>query len=73
VPEEFSPGDAALAGVLGALAANPAAASVQVSSALASRGVETVAETMAPDTFQTAEARLAGQPPPSSSPPKSEG
>ncbi|MFP2909888.1 hypothetical protein ACLESD_33580, partial [Pyxidicoccus sp. 3LFB2] len=48
VPEEPSMGDAALTGVLGPLAANPAAASVPVSAALASQGAEAVA-----DTFET--------------------
>ncbi|MCP3138898.1 hypothetical protein [Pyxidicoccus xibeiensis] len=46
LPEEPSMGDAALAGVLGPLAANPAAAGVPVSAALASQGVDVVAETL---------------------------
>ncbi|WP_205519692.1 hypothetical protein [Pyxidicoccus caerfyrddinensis] len=45
VPEEFSVGDAALAGVLAPLAASPAAASAPVAAALASQGVEAVADT----------------------------
>jgi hypothetical protein len=49
VPEEPPVGDAALAGVLGSLALNPAAAAVPVSAALASQGVEAVADTVAPD------------------------
>lgn len=65
--EEPTPNDAAMASVLGALAANPAAASVQVSAALASRAVEKVADTVAPqaDTLKAGETGLAGQPPPS--------
>jgi hypothetical protein len=50
VTEEPSMGDAALAGVLASVAANPAAASVPVSAALASQGVEAIAE----DTFEVA-------------------
>ncbi|MFP2926265.1 hypothetical protein ACLESO_13815 [Pyxidicoccus sp. 3LG] len=53
VPDEPSVGDAALAGVLGPLAANPAAASVPVATALASQGVEVVADTVEAD-FQAA-------------------
>ncbi|MCY1016395.1 hypothetical protein [Pyxidicoccus sp. MSG2] len=45
VPEEPSVGDAALAGVLAPLVASPAAASAPVSAALASQGVEAVADT----------------------------
>ncbi|WP_205525387.1 hypothetical protein [Pyxidicoccus trucidator] len=49
IPEEPSLGDAALAGVLGPVIANPAAASVPVSAALASQGVEAVADTFEAD------------------------
>jgi hypothetical protein len=69
VPDEPSPGDAAMAGVLGALAANPAAASVQVSAGLASRAV--VAPQ--PEQLQTQEAGLSAQPPPATAtPPQAE-
>lgn len=49
VPDEPSMGDAALASVLGPLAASPAAASVQVSAGLASQSVEAVADTFEVD------------------------
>jgi hypothetical protein len=66
--QEPSAGDAALAGVLGALSANPAAASVQVGAGLASRGVEQVADVVAPQAEQlkAQESGLSNQPPPSS-------
>lgn len=66
--EEPSAGDAALAGVLGALSANPAAASVQVGAGLASRGVEQVADVVAPQAEQlkAQEAGLSNQQPPAS-------
>ncbi|MCP3058191.1 hypothetical protein LXT21_05380 [Myxococcus sp. K38C18041901] len=44
VPEDIGPADAALAGVMGSLAANPAAASVPVSAAMSAQGVDVVAE-----------------------------
>lgn len=73
VPDEPSPGDAAMAGVLGALAANPAAASVQVSAGLASQAVEQVADVVAPqpEELQAQEAGLSAQPPPAA-PPRAE-
>ncbi|WP_426732969.1 hypothetical protein [Myxococcus faecalis] len=46
VPEDLGPGDAALAGVMGSLAANPAAASVPVSAAMSAQGVDVVAESV---------------------------
>ncbi|GHG69253.1 hypothetical protein GCM10012319_13260 [Comamonas sp. KCTC 72670] len=46
VPDEPSVEDAAVAGVLSSIAANPAAASAPVSAAFASQGVEVVAESL---------------------------
>ncbi|NVJ09150.1 hypothetical protein HUW63_28465 [Myxococcus sp. AM001] len=48
-PEEPSLDDAAMAGVLGSLSANPAAASAPVAATLAAQGVEAVAETLEPE------------------------
>ncbi len=49
VPDEPAMEDAAIAGVLGSLAANPAAASAPVSATLASQGVEEAAESLSPE------------------------
>ncbi|ABF88326.1 hypothetical protein MXAN_1410 [Myxococcus xanthus DK 1622] len=49
LPEEPSLDDAAVAGVLGSISANPAAASAPVAAAFASQGVEVVAEALEPE------------------------
>ncbi|WP_426749428.1 hypothetical protein [Myxococcus sp. Y35] len=49
VPDEPALEDAAVAGVLSSMAANPAAASAPVTAALASQGVEVVAEALEPE------------------------
>jgi hypothetical protein len=49
VPEEPSMGDAALAGVLAPLVANPMAAAVPVSAAFAGQSVQSVVDTMEPE------------------------
>ncbi|MFP2960507.1 hypothetical protein ACLEPN_22460 [Myxococcus sp. 1LA] len=48
VPDEPTLDDAAVAGVLGSISANPAAASAPVAAAFASQGVEMVAEALEP-------------------------
>lgn len=48
VPDEPSPTDAAFAGVLGSLAANPVAASLPTAAALGAQGVDAVAKTVEP-------------------------
>ncbi|NOK01218.1 MULTISPECIES: hypothetical protein [Myxococcus] len=48
-PDEPSLDDAAVAGVLGSISANPAAASAPVAAAFASQGVEVVAEALEPE------------------------
>ncbi|WP_338869759.1 hypothetical protein [Myxococcus stipitatus] len=48
VPDEPSPTDAAFAGVLGSLAANPVAASLPTTAALGAQGVDAVAQTVEP-------------------------
>ncbi|MCP3101978.1 hypothetical protein LZ198_24230 [Myxococcus sp. K15C18031901] len=70
VPEEPGPADAAFAGVLGSLAANPVAASVPAVSALSAQGVDVVAQTRQPqdtwapqaDPRRLAAARMLGGP-----------
>ncbi|WP_181791086.1 hypothetical protein [Myxococcus llanfairpwllgwyngyllgogerychwyrndrobwllllantysiliogogogochensis] len=61
--EEFGPADAALAGVLGSLAANPVAASVPVVSALGAQGVDVVADAveLQPDAQPAEPASVLGQ------------
>ncbi|QSQ18020.1 hypothetical protein [Myxococcus landrumensis] len=48
VPDEPGPTDAAFAGVLGSLAANPVAASIPATAALGAQSVDAVAETVEP-------------------------
>ncbi|AKQ68663.1 hypothetical protein A176_005575 [Myxococcus hansupus] len=68
VPDEPSVEDAAVAGVLGSIAANPAAASAPVAASFAAQGVEAVAESLSaelpPEGIPADASTVTSEPPP---------